>query len=111
MRGHLTPEEMIDVAECLRAETDMPHLASCDRCRRQVGDLKSALSAAARADVPEPSPLFWDHFSARVAEAVAGRQEPRSFALLRRWTWARVTSALAAAAVVLVGIAVMMRPG
>ncbi len=35
------------------------------------------MSVAAEVEVPEPSPLFWDHLSARVGEAVAAEQAPR----------------------------------
>ena len=37
-------------------------------------------------EVPEPSPLFWDHFSARVSEACASR---RPTAAAARFGWAR----------------------
>jgi hypothetical protein len=80
---HLGPDELIDLAEGVRAEGDAPHLASCGACRGQLAELRAALltlsgvSAAEAADVPEPSPLFWDHFSARVREAVAAEGSPR----------------------------------
>jgi hypothetical protein len=69
--NHLSESELIDLAEGARGEATVPHLQECDRCRRQLEDLRAAMSAAARVDVPEPSPLFWDHFSARVHDAVA----------------------------------------
>jgi hypothetical protein len=34
-------------------------------------DLRTMLSAAQDVEVPEPSPLFWDHLSSRVSQAVA----------------------------------------
>jgi hypothetical protein len=33
--------------------------------------LRAAISAARQVSVPEPSPLFWDHFSARVRHGVS----------------------------------------
>lgn len=93
---HLTPEELIDLAEGARAEGTAPHLHSCEACRHQVAALRKAMSAVADApggpggpggDVPEPSPLFWDHLSQRVREAVAAEGTPASaFAL---WRWGR----------------------
>jgi len=68
---HLRPDELIDLAEGTRAESSAAHLAECAVCRLQVAELKAMMSAAADVDVPEPSPLFWDHFSARVHAAVA----------------------------------------
>ncbi len=72
---HLTSEELVDIAEGARSENSAPHLAGCDVCREQLIDLRSMLSAAKAVDVPEPSPLFWDHLSARVSAAVAMEEE------------------------------------
>jgi hypothetical protein len=40
-------------------------------CSEQLGDLRAMMSLAKEVDVPEPSPLFWDHLSSRVSAAVA----------------------------------------
>ena len=69
--SHLTPEQFVDVAEGTRPETSLPHLASCDTCRRQLAGVRAMMSEAVAGGVPEPSPLFWAHLSARVNEAVA----------------------------------------
>src|SRR4051812_47742255 len=72
---HLAPEELIDLAEGARAEVTAPHLQSCDVCRQQIASLRGSMSAVVdAANVPEPSPLFWDHLSQRVREAVAGEE-------------------------------------
>jgi hypothetical protein len=72
---HLAPEELIDLAEGARAEATAPHLQSCERCRQQIVSLRGSMSAVVdAAHVPEPSPLFWDHFSQRVREAVAAEE-------------------------------------
>ena len=68
---HLTSEELVDIAEGTRSEASAPHLAGCDPCRRQLTDLRGMMSVARDVDVPEPSPLFWDHLSSRVSAAVA----------------------------------------
>jgi len=69
---HLAPEELIDLAEGGRAEVTAPHLQSCEVCRRQVAELRASMSGVVdAANVPEPSPLFWDHLSQRVREAIA----------------------------------------
>ena len=68
---HLTTEELIDLAERTREESSDPHLQSCEVCRHQLAVLRTAMSAAAEVEVPEPSPLFWKHLSERVHEAVA----------------------------------------
>jgi hypothetical protein len=81
---HLTSEQLVDLAEGVRTEASMPHLQSCDACRAQLAELRATVSAAGEVDVPEPSPLFWDHFSARVHDAVEAERAngPSSF-----WRW------------------------
>jgi hypothetical protein len=78
---HLTSEELIDLAEGTRAEAGVPHLRSCDACRHQIAALRKVMSAVSKApgaDVPEPSPLFWEHLSQRVREAIAAEPAPVS---------------------------------
>jgi hypothetical protein len=76
---HLNTEELVDIAEGARPEGAAPHLAACEACRAQLRDLRAMLSAAQAVEVPEPSPLFWDHLSARVRTAVTAEQaaQPR----------------------------------
>jgi hypothetical protein len=74
---HLNPEELVDIAEGTRPEASAPHLARCEPCRAQLQDLRAMMSAAEDVDVPEPSPLFWDHLSSRVKKAVAAEAAPR----------------------------------
>ena len=69
--AHLTSAEFVDLAEGARDAASAPHLAECDRCRRELADVRRMMAAAGASDVPEPSPLFWDHLSARVREGVA----------------------------------------
>jgi hypothetical protein len=69
---HLTAEQLVDAIEGAQAPASDAHLQSCDACRRQLAELEALRAMAADADdVPEPSPLFWDHLSAHVHEAVA----------------------------------------
>ena len=74
---HLNADELIDLAEGTRPDRSAPHLETCEACRRQLAELRATLSSAAQVEVPEPSPLFWDHFSDRVRQAVAVEPEPR----------------------------------
>lgn len=68
---HLEADELIDLAEGARTESSAPHLAACAQCRAQLADLRAVVASVADVEVPEPSPLFWDHFSRRVHDAVA----------------------------------------
>jgi len=73
---HLSPDELVDLAEGSRPESSAPHLAGCAVCRAQLNDLRAMMSAVADVEVPEPSPLFWDHFSQRVHDAVGADAGP-----------------------------------
>jgi hypothetical protein len=89
---HLNTEALVDIAEGTRPESAAPHLAACELCRAQVRELRAMMSAAQDVDVPEPSPLFWDHLSSRVSQAVAeeGARVP-FFSFLRNPRIARIT--------------------
>jgi hypothetical protein len=73
---HLTPDQLIDAMEGgLRGEQHA-HLTGCETCRRQLADLQGVLGDVKQVSVPEPSPLFWPHFSQRVSAAIANESAP-----------------------------------
>src|SRR5438876_1043875 len=103
---HLTPEELLDLAEGTRSPSSAPHLASCEECRGQLAELRNVMTTLA-VDVPEPSPLFWDHLSSRVREAVAAEPaSSRRWFDTARWYWGL---AAASAAVVVLAVSLTVR--
>jgi hypothetical protein len=68
--SHLTSDELIDAIEGLLPSEQQAHLSSCLECQQQLDELASVLSEAKQVSVPEPSPLFWQHFSTRVNEGI-----------------------------------------
>jgi hypothetical protein len=110
---HLTSEQLIDLAEGARAAS-LPHLQSCETCRNRLAELRAMLSVAASVDVPEPSPLFWDHFSARVHDAVEAERAVGT-SVFGRWSWLRLSPLWAGGLAALVlGIVIVTsggRPG
>jgi len=91
---HLSQAEFVDLVE---SRSPLPaararHAEECERCRTEAESLRTMRLVASSDAIPEPSPLFWDHFSARVAEQV--RHEPRPAAPATGWrmnpfaTWA-----------------------
>jgi hypothetical protein len=109
--GHLTPDQLVDLAEGVRSQSSAPHLQSCERCTAKLAELQATLSAAASVDVPEPSPLFWDHFSARVHDAVES-EAATGGAAVGRWSWLRVSPLrVGTVAVVALALALAMRAG
>jgi hypothetical protein len=80
--SHLSASEFIDLAEGTLAPPRMSHLDRCDACRAQAGIVQDALRlTTSSSEVPEPSPLFWDHLSARVRQALDAPPPRAAFGL------------------------------
>lgn len=97
---HLNPDELVDAMEGVVASAHQSHLQTCDECRRQLQELSAVFNDARQAGVPEPSPLFWNHFSARVNDAIDA--EPVA-AWAWWWRW-QVLLPLGAAAVIMLAL-------
>jgi hypothetical protein len=80
--SHLSSDQIVDLAEGTAPAGDQTHLDGCAQCRQQVAELRRVMALARDDRIPEPSPLFWDHFSERVRRAVADEPLPR-----RRFEW------------------------
>lgn len=74
--NHLTPDELIDAVEGTLDPALQTHLTRCAGCNEEVSRLRAVLGDAKAVDVPEPSPLFWDHFSTRVRAAIENEEVP-----------------------------------
>jgi hypothetical protein len=103
---HLSPEELVNLAERGAGAVRPAHLAECEHCQRQLADLHQALEAASSFDVPEPSPLFWDHLSARVRVAIASEPEPARRTFLNFWSLRPVSAA--AVGVIVIALAAVL---
>ncbi|HEY3381548.1 MAG TPA: hypothetical protein VGK32_07260 [Vicinamibacterales bacterium] len=105
---HLTPDERMALIE--QADPPRhPHLAECESCGRDIAAMRSLLADVRQVDVLEPSPLFWEHFSARVSGAVGEAGRPA----VTRWSptgaW-RIWVPLAAGVSALVLVAALTMP-
>src|SRR6185436_2796109 len=107
--NHLTSDELIDAMEAdaddgnaagVLAAERRAHLDVCEECRRHLEDLAGVLSDAKQTSVPEPSPLFWNHLSSRVNEAI-DREAARAWPQWLRW---RVLLPLGALAMIIVAL-------
>ncbi|MBA2302085.1 MAG: hypothetical protein H0W08_05575 [Acidobacteria bacterium] len=72
------------------------HLDACGACAAKVRGLRTVLASVLHAPVAEPSPLFWEHFGARVNKAIDSAQPPAAAS----WGWTANRGWLAAAAIV-----------
>ena len=101
---HLSEYEFVDLAENAGALDPgrAAHVESCASCRDQLAALRSVLHRAGSVEVPEPSPLFWEHMSARVRGAIAAEPAPAKSA----WNWIgmRGLVPLAAAAALVIAV-------
>lgn len=109
MNPHLTSQELVDALQGQFASSRRErHVESCDRCRSELSELRGILAHVdAAADVPEPSPLFWDHFSQRVHAAT------REIPAVRQASWSpgwRPIAGLAAVLVVALLAVAVQRP-
>jgi hypothetical protein len=110
MTTHLSESEFVDLVEDTLDPRRAAHVESCATCREHAGTLRALLRDTAAVGVPEPSPLFWDHLSARVRDQVAA--EPAVAGSGWMWTWTRGLMPLAAAAALVVAVfsgALLMR--
>jgi len=105
---HLTPQQFIALLEGTPDAASRSHLAMCVPCQGEVDALRSInASIAGQAAVPEPSPLFWPHFTARVQQAVAAEPMTTSW---WRGMWRPVAGVgLALACVALVAVVNLTR--
>jgi negative regulator of sigma E activity len=95
---HLGPAEFVDALEDRLTPVTGRHLAACDRCRTELNELRQVAGAVAGEPAEPPSPLFWEHFSARVRAATNDLNTPRP-----RW-WMTGWQPIAAAACVVVAV-------
>jgi hypothetical protein len=97
MTKHLTSRELVDALDGTLVLPRQAHLDGCGTCARALESLRAAEGeAAGGADIPEPSPLFWTHFSDRVREATSAEPIVRAPWWSRLWQPAAALGAIAA---------------
>lgn len=71
MWRHLSDDRLWDVLEGAGDEPARGHLAACGECRTRLAEARAGLGLAGAAEVPEPSPLFWEAFRRQVGRRIA----------------------------------------
>lgn len=108
MMSHLSPQEFVDAVDRGLTASRQSHLDTCASCQHEVDALSRALGEARQIDdVPEPSPLFWEHMARRVQDATLALPAPAA----RRW-WSPLWRPLAAlcATAAIAALVVGLRP-
>jgi hypothetical protein len=119
--AHLTPEQLVDLAEGTAAESSAPHLGTCGSCRGALAALRATMADVGGGpdpvnpvnnDVPEPSPLFWDHFAHRIRDQVAEQGAPDGWSWMEGWWRPRVVLPIVAtvAGAIVLAVVVSRRP-
>jgi hypothetical protein len=103
MPTHLTDETLIDLLEETAGAEARRHAAECRLCEARLQEAQAGRRLATSAEVPEPSPLYWEHFRRQVGRRLEAR-EPRWWP---RLVWGPV---LAAAAAVVIAVWVPATP-
>ena len=85
----------------------LDHLETCAECRADLDRLRAVVTDVQFAEMPEPSPLFWEHFSERVRQATASAPTPSPSSW---WSTAWRPVAGFAAGLAAVVLAVMLWP-
>lgn len=103
--AHLTDEQAAAAALGEHDPTRADHLAACAACAARVDGFRDTLREVAGVDIPEPSPLFWASFGARVGEAIDAPPARRAWWVAPGLAWVGV----AAAVILVVAVAFLSR--
>ena len=73
---HLSPDQLIAFIEDPQTRDLTPqerrHVEQCAACQSEATAMRALLTEIREEPGGAPSPLFWDHFAARVADAIRG---------------------------------------
>lgn len=98
MAGHLSEAHLVEALEGIGDAAARAHLLECGACAARVRQMERMVRLASDAEVPEPSPLYWEAFRQQVGRRIE-EGSPRG-----RW-WRLWVPGLAAA--VVAGLAIV----
>jgi hypothetical protein len=84
---HLTDEQLVEAAEGDLRPSLADHLTECRGCAERVAETRGVLDAVSSVPVVEPSPLFWEHFAARVNAAIDAPEPSAPWLSARSVVW------------------------
>jgi hypothetical protein len=81
MRTHVSDETLVDLMDGAADEAAVEHLRSCGECRGRLAGARAGMALALQAEVPEPSPLYWQAFQRQVGRRLTETRRPWARAL------------------------------
>ena len=90
---HLTDEKLMEVMEDAADAEARTHVESCAACASHLREARDGLALAREAEVPEPSPLYWEAFRRNLGQRIEDEGAARG------WRWVLVPILATAAAV------------
>jgi hypothetical protein len=100
---HLDDTQLVDAVDGRLDAAAAAHAHACEQCQARLSEMRRMLGALA-VDVPEPSPLFWDHFPSRVSRAIDTTAVPQPWVTPARLVWG------SAAGLVMVALLLLLPP-
>lgn len=101
---HLSDQQLLDVLDGAGEAAAARHLAACLHCLARLEHAREGLRWAPEAEVPEPSPLYWQAFRSQVGRRIESAEPAFP------WLRARPVLAAAAALVALVSLVPASQP-
>ena len=95
--AHLNETQLLDALDGRIDPAAAAHLAVCRDCNDRVDELRSVIETIGPAEqnnVPEPSPLFWEQFPARVSRAIDAQPKSAGWWTVWHWWGSAVTAAV-----------------
>jgi hypothetical protein len=85
--GHITDDVWVDLMAGVADANHREHVRQCTSCRETLDEVREGWDLARDADVPEPSPLYWESFRRGVGQKIADEAAPvsRGGVLSLRW--------------------------
>ena len=97
MNAHLSENELLDLTLGEGKDADRDHAFACAACGSRLAELRQGLALARKADVPEPSPLYWEALRRNVSRRIADAPRPLA-------AWSRFLALASAAAVLAIAL-------
>jgi anti-sigma factor RsiW len=98
MPRHLSEANLVEALEGLGDAATRAHLVECGACAARVREMERTVRLASDAEVPEPSPLYWETFRQQVGRRI--EEEPPRTRWSRFWVPGLAAAVVAGLAIV-----------